>query len=218
VGPVAIANGRFGNRAHCIYRGFCLQGCKVNAKGSPLITHVSDALASGAEVRADAMVGRVELGHDGLASGVVYWRDGVERRQRARMVAVAGYSIETPRLLLNSASPRFPGRALQRPRPGRPRPDGPGRPQTAGRFSDEVRAYKAPPPEISTEAFYETDPTKPYQRGFSIQTVGPLPITWAEHVAAGGTGAGCCASTCATTSTGACSACCPSSCPNPATG
>jgi choline dehydrogenase-like flavoprotein len=45
VGPVAIANGRFGNRPHCIYRGFCLQGCKVNAKASPLITHVPDALA-----------------------------------------------------------------------------------------------------------------------------------------------------------------------------
>src|SRR5579884_2524691 len=38
VGPVAITNGRFGNRPHCIYRGFCLQGCKDNAKASPLIT------------------------------------------------------------------------------------------------------------------------------------------------------------------------------------
>ena len=46
--------------------------------------------------------------------------------------------------------------------------------------------YKAPPPEVSTEAFYETDPTKPYKRGFSIQCVGPLPITWAEHVVAEG--------------------------------
>ncbi len=53
VGPVAIPNGRFGNRPHCIYRGFCLQGCKVNAKASPLITHIPDALAHGAEVRAD---------------------------------------------------------------------------------------------------------------------------------------------------------------------
>ena len=53
IGPVAITNGRFGNRPHCIYRGFCLQGCKVNAKASPLITHVPDALAHGAEIRAD---------------------------------------------------------------------------------------------------------------------------------------------------------------------
>jgi choline dehydrogenase-like flavoprotein len=45
---------------------------------------------------------------------------------------------------------------------------------------------KAPPPEVSTEEFYETDPSKPYKRGFSIQTVSPLPITWAEHVMAQG--------------------------------
>lgn len=187
VGPVAIANGRFGNRSHCIYRGFCLQGCKVNAKASPLITHVPDALAHGAEVRADAMVTRIEIDdRTGLATGVHYVRDGISRFQRARMVAVAGYSIETPRLLLNSASARFPdglcnefdqvGRYLMVQ----------GAPQTAGRFDAEIRMYKAPPPEVSTEQFYETDPAKPYQRGFSIQTVSPLPITWAEHVAAQG--------------------------------
>jgi choline dehydrogenase-like flavoprotein len=39
---------------------------------------------------------------------------------------------------------------------------------------------------VSTEEFYETDPAKPYKRGFSVQTVSPLPITWAEHVAAQG--------------------------------
>ena len=53
VGPVAITNGVFGNRPHCIYRGFCLQGCKVNAKASPLITHLPDAIEHGVEVRAD---------------------------------------------------------------------------------------------------------------------------------------------------------------------
>jgi choline dehydrogenase-like flavoprotein len=61
-----------------------------------------------------------------------------------------------------------------------------GAPQTAGRFDDEIRMYKAPPPEVSSEQFYETDPAKPYRRGWSIQTVSPLPITWAEHVVAQG--------------------------------
>ncbi|MDQ4492284.1 GMC family oxidoreductase [Sinomonas sp. ASV486] len=187
VGPVAISNGRFGHRRHCIYRGFCLQGCKVDAKASPLITHVPDALAHGAEVRADSMVTRVAVDpRTALATGVHYVRDGVERFQRARNVAVAAYSIETPRLLLNSASQRFPdglcndhdlvGRYLMVQ----------GAPQTGGRFSQEVRMYKAPPPEASTEEFYETDPSKPYRRGYSIQTVSPLPIAWAEHVAAQG--------------------------------
>jgi choline dehydrogenase-like flavoprotein len=187
VGPVAIANGRFGNRPHCIYRGFCLQGCKVNAKASPLITHIPDALAHGAEIRADAMVTRVEVDErTGRTTGVHYVLHGMQRFQRATVVAIAGYSIETPRLLLNSASKRFPdglcndfdqvGRYLMVQ----------GAPQTAGRFDAEVRMYKSPPPEVSTEEFYETDQSKPYKRGFSIQTVSPLPITWAEHVAAQG--------------------------------
>jgi choline dehydrogenase-like flavoprotein len=61
-----------------------------------------------------------------------------------------------------------------------------GAAQTAGRFTEEVRMWKAPPPEVSTEAFYETDPAAGYKRGFSIQCVGPLPVTWAEHVVAEG--------------------------------
>jgi choline dehydrogenase-like flavoprotein len=46
--------------------------------------------------------------------------------------------------------------------------------------------YKAPPPEINSEQFYETDEQRGFARGFSIQTVGPLPIGWAEHVLADG--------------------------------
>ena len=61
VGPVGITNGTFGNRPHCIYRGFCLQGCKVNAKASPLVTHIPDAIEHGAEIRADCMVTQVEV-------------------------------------------------------------------------------------------------------------------------------------------------------------
>ena len=102
------------------------------------------------------------------------------------MVAVAGYSIETPRLLLLSATERFPdGLGNDHDQVGRYLMVQ-GAPQTAGRFDDEIRMYKAPPPEVSSEQFYETDPTKPYRRGWSIQTVSPLPITWAEHVTAQG--------------------------------
>jgi choline dehydrogenase-like flavoprotein len=186
VGPVAITNGRFGNRPHCIYRGFCLQGCKVNAKASPLITHIPDALAHGAEVRPDSMVSGVDVAADGRATGVRYFHHGAEHLQRARLVVVAGYSIETPRLLLNSASSRFPdGLCNDHDQVGR-YVMVQGAPQTAGRYAAEVRPYKAPPPEVSTEQFYETDPTKPYRRGFSIQCVAPLPIVFAEHVVAQG--------------------------------
>ncbi len=122
----------------------------------------------------------------GAARGVIYVHDGKERFQAADAIAVAGYSIETPRLLLHSTSKRFPnGLANNNDLVGR----GvmvQGAPQMAGRFEQEMRMYKAPPPEIDSEQFYETDERRGFARGFSIQTVGPLPIGWAEHVLADG--------------------------------
>ncbi|ORV07895.1 GMC family oxidoreductase [Mycobacterium celatum] len=188
VGPVGIVNGTFGNRPHCIYRGYCLQGCKVNAKASPFVTHLPDALAHGVEVRANCMAARVELDEAGNASGVTYFDEvgGKERFQRAKVVVVAGYSIETPRLLLNSTSSRFPnGLCNNSDQVGR-YVMVQGASQTAGRWPEELRMYKAPPPEVSSEQFYETDPDRGFARGFSIQTVSPLPIGWAEHVLADG--------------------------------
>jgi choline dehydrogenase-like flavoprotein len=187
VGPVSITNGSFGNRPHCIYRGFCLQGCKVNAKASPLITHLPDAIEYGVEVRADAMVTRVEVDDaTGRCTGVTYVQDGEEHFQRADAVAVCGYAIETPRLLLNSTSRRFPrGLANTNDHVGR-YVMVQGATQIAARFPYELRMYKAPPPEVSSEQFYETDESRGFARGFSIQTVGPLPIDWAQHVLADG--------------------------------
>jgi len=187
VGPVAITNGSFGNRPHCIYRGFCLEGCKVNAKASPLITHFPDAIAHGCEIRANCMVTQVEIDDaSGRATGVVYLQDGEERRQRAEAVAVCGYAIETPRLLLLSTSKRHPhGLGNNSDQVGR-YVMVQGASQTAARFPELLRMYKAPPPEISSEQFYETDERRGFARGFSIQTISPLPIGWAEHVLAEG--------------------------------
>jgi len=189
VGPVAIVNGTFGNRPHCIYRGYCLQGCKVNAKGSPFVSHLPDAIEHGVEVRAGSMAARVEVDQtSGRATGVSYLQEGTGtlRCQRARAVVVACYSIETPRLLLNSTSKRFPtGLGNGEDQVGR-YVMVQGASQTAGRFPDELRSYKAPPPEVSSEDYYETDPGRGFARGFSIQTVSPLPIGWAEHVLADG--------------------------------
>jgi choline dehydrogenase-like flavoprotein len=187
VGPVSITNGRFGNRPHCIYRGFCLQGCKVNAKASPLITHLPDAIEHGVEVRADSMAVRVEVDDaTGRCTGVTYVRDGREEFQPADAVAVCGYAIETPRLLLHSTSRRFPnGLANGNDHVGR-YVMVQGATQVAARFPFELRMYKAPPPEVSSEQFYETDESRGFARGFSIQTIGPLPIDWSQHVTAEG--------------------------------
>jgi choline dehydrogenase-like flavoprotein len=132
------------------------------------------------------MAARIEVDTAGRCTGVRYLRDGREHVQRAAAVAVAGYSIETPRLLLASTSPRHPrGLGNSEDQVGR-YVMVQGAPQVAGRFPELMRMYKAPPPEVSSEQFYETDPARGFVRGFSIQTVSPLPIGWAEHVLADG--------------------------------
>ena len=186
VGPVAITNGVFGNRPHCIYRGFCLQGCKVNAKASPLITHLPDAIANGVEVRADSHVARVEVDEAGRCTGVVYLHDGREHFQRAAVVVVAGYSIESPRLLLNSTSARFPhGLANNNDQVGRyvmvQGLAGGGQVPATSHTSTRRRR-----PRSARRSTTRRIPQRGFARGFSIQTVGPLPIGWAEHVLADG--------------------------------
>ena len=183
-GPVAILSASRGDRPHCIYRGFCIQGCKVGAKASTLITHVPDAIANGAEIRPNCMVSRVLMGKDRRAIGVSYFdADGKEHMQRARAVVVAGYAIETPRLLLNSACDGFEhGLANSSDTVGRYLMAQAGN-VIAGRFDDPVRMYKAPPAHALTEEFYETDPKRDFARGFAVQTVGPLPIAFAKQLA-----------------------------------
>ena len=182
-GPVAILSGSHGDRPHCIYRGFCIQGCKVGAKASTLVTHVPDALESGAEIRDHSMAARIELGQDGRVTGVHYFdRDGSSHFQRAKAIIVAGYSIETPRLLLNSACPGFEeGLANSSGAVGRYLMAQAGN-VVLGRFDEPVRMYKAPPAHALTEEFYETDPRNNFARGFAIQTVGPLPIAFAKQM------------------------------------
>src|SRR5665213_175822 len=51
-----------------------------------------------------------------------------------------------------------------------------------GRFEELVRMYKAPPAHALTEEFYETDPKRGFARGFAVQTVGPLPISFARQM------------------------------------
>jgi len=182
-GPVAILSGSHGDRPHCIYRGFCIQGCKVGAKASTLVTHVPDALRSGAEIRDFCMVSRIELGKENRVRGVHYFnRNGEARFQRARAVIVCGYSIETPRLLLNSACKGYEkGLANSSGVVGHYLMAQAGN-VVLGRFEQLVRMYKAPPAHALTEEFYETDSKNDFARGFAIQTVGPLPQAFGKQM------------------------------------
>ncbi|MEZ5589173.1 MAG: GMC family oxidoreductase [Gammaproteobacteria bacterium] len=109
-GRMAINSRPRDDRGSCLQLGFCFQGCKSGAKWSTLYTEIPKAEATGnLELRTDCHVAQIEHDDSGKVTGVVYFdKDGVEQRQQARLVCVAGNSIETPRLLLNSASSQYP--------------------------------------------------------------------------------------------------------------
>ena len=109
-GRMAINSVQRDGRNSCQQTGFCFQGCKWGAKWSTLYTEIPKGEATGKlEVRPNSHVLRIEHDASGKVTGVVYAdKDGKEQRQKARIVCVAGNSIESPRILLNSHSAKFP--------------------------------------------------------------------------------------------------------------
>src|SRR6185503_14545250 len=109
-GRMAINSQPRHDRGSCQQIGFCFQGCKSGAKWSTLYTEIPKGEDTGRlEVRPESHVSKIEHDAAGKVTGVVYVdKDGKEQRQKARIVCVAGNSLETPRLLLLSASGKFP--------------------------------------------------------------------------------------------------------------
>jgi choline dehydrogenase-like flavoprotein len=181
--PLATVSAPRGKSPPCVYRGFCNFGCSTNAKQSALVVWIPRALRAGAEVRDLAMAGRIELDANGLASGVHYRRGGQWRYQRARNVVVAGYAIETPRLLLNSACPSFPqGLANRSGLVGTHLTTHAG-PGVWARFDEEIRWNKGPPNMAVCEHWNYADDGKDFAGGYAFMSQGPLPRAWAQLVA-----------------------------------
>lgn len=177
--PLATLSAR--GLAHpCVYRGFCVAGCSTNAKQSALVTWIPRALAAGAEIRDLAMAGRIEVDSGGLVSGVHYHREGGWHFQRARNVVVAGYAIETPRLLLSSATDQY--------RDGLANSSGlvgknlmtQSNQAVWGVMDDEIRSYKGPPSLAITEHWNYQDWDKDFFGGYAYMSQGPLPQLWAN--------------------------------------
>ena len=109
-GNMSINSEPRNGRGSCLQIGFCFQGCKSGAKWSTLYTEIPDAeLTGNFEIRPQSHVLQIQHDDKGLVTGVLYAdQDGKQHVQKARAVCVAGNSIESPRLLLNSASAKFP--------------------------------------------------------------------------------------------------------------
>jgi gluconate 2-dehydrogenase alpha chain len=99
-------------RSGCLYCGFCTRyGCEVDAKASAISEHIPLALGTGRyEIRYNSKVFGIEIGADGLATGLRYidQRTGEEFVQPADTVILSGYTLSNVRMLLLSRSEAHP--------------------------------------------------------------------------------------------------------------
>jgi choline dehydrogenase-like flavoprotein len=188
--PMAINSEVYRGRPACVHCGFCHGfGCEVMAKASTLTTVIPEAEATGrCEVRPDSYVSRIDINKQGRTTGIAYFdRHRRERFQRARAVVVCANGAETPRLLLMSASPRFPqglanssglvGKYLMFNYTAR----------ALGVFEHELNEYKSVQVTRIVHDFYESDPKRGFYGGGGLDArIGPQPTFWAMRTATEG--------------------------------
>ncbi len=109
-GRMAINSQPRDGRPACQQIGFCFQGCKLGAKWSTLYVEIPKAEATGKlNLRPECQALMIQHDAGGKVIGVLYAdKGGTQHVQKARAVCVACNSIEGARLLLNSASSKFP--------------------------------------------------------------------------------------------------------------
>lgn len=182
VTPLAILSAPFEGRPPCINRGFCNQGCLPDAKFSTLIVHIPKAMKAGAQVLADCMVTRVIMGTDGRAKGVEFVHEGKNYQQKAKIVILSAFVVETPRLLFNSATSQFPnGLANSSGLVGKgimPHSSH----DVYGKFEEEIRLYKGTPVLATTQAFYRTNPAHDFVRGYTLHAHGVRPVSFINGI------------------------------------
>ena len=192
----AINTASYDGRPACNNCGPCDIGCARRAKSSTDVTYWPKAVAAGVELRTDSRVREITIGPDGLANGAVYYGpDGQVHEQKAKVVVIACNGVGTPRLLLNSASSRFPnGLANSSGLVGKNLMYHPYA-MVTGVFEDRLDGFKGPiGGSILSQEFYETDESRDFLRGYTFQiarSAGPVntalgglgdhgPISWGD--------------------------------------
>jgi choline dehydrogenase-like flavoprotein len=182
--PMAILSRPWNGRPPCQHCGFCFGNlCEYTAKSGTLYTVIPLAEATGrCEIRAESYAARVETNAQGRATGVTYFdRDKREQFQAARAVVLCANGAETPRLLLMSASSRFPdGLANSSGAVGRYLMFNGGGGAT-GLFDDPLNEYKSVVDTRMVHDFYNSDPRRGFYGGGGIDSRGPWqPLSFAS--------------------------------------
>lgn len=102
--------GEYDGRAGCTQRGHCMQGCSNSAMWSTLTEAIPKAEKTGwLDLRTGCQALTINTDQSGRAVSVTYARDdGTIEEQFAKIIVLAGNSVQTPRLLLHSANSQHP--------------------------------------------------------------------------------------------------------------
>jgi choline dehydrogenase-like flavoprotein len=108
--PMGINSVPYNGRPACVYDGWCDAGCPILALANPLALYLPQAQRAGAAILYNSYAVRVLTDEAGRrATGVEYFdADGRKRVQEGRVIVIAAYAVQTPRILLNSATPKHP--------------------------------------------------------------------------------------------------------------
>ncbi len=160
-------------RGACVNCGPCELGCRKRAKASADVVYWPAALAAGVRLITGARVAEIPVDAKGRATGAV-WIDADGRRhlQAAQAVVLAANGVGTPRLLLLSASGRFPnGLANRSGLVGRRLMLHPLA-RVIGTFDAPLGSHRGiTAGAITSHAFYETDRSRGFVRGVKLQVM-----------------------------------------------
>jgi choline dehydrogenase-like flavoprotein len=104
--PLAINTQPRGQRASCIYDGWCDAGCPTGALANPLTHYLPQASKAGAKIIHQATATRVLTDQKGeKVTGVEYYSETGEKHIiRTSVLVLAGGAVQNARLLLASAN------------------------------------------------------------------------------------------------------------------
>ena len=158
---------------------FEVSGASYQSKSSVDVSYWPIAIQNGVQLKANSRVLKIITNNFGKAEGVLYTDlKGNIHKQKASIILLACNGIGTPRLLLNSSNKNFPdGLANSSGLVGKNlmiHPLG----YVEGQFPTFMNSSDGPKGCcISSHEFYETDKTRDFTRGYSIQVLrgdGPI--------------------------------------------
>lgn len=177
--PMAINSVAYNGRPACLQDGWCDAGCPTGALANPIVIFGRAMAKARVAIRHDCVVSRVLTDPTGRRVNAVEYfeKDGTRKTISAKLVIVAAFAVQTPRILLNSRSDRHPaGLANSSGLVGRYFASHAGV-NLYGMFAEETENHMGRTGgQLVSQENYEKDPRKGYVSGYTWRIAAALKL------------------------------------------